>query len=71
LADFVSRCAHLVRQDGVLLAMKGQYPDLELAQLGDTATVTAVHRLEVPGLSEQRHVVELRPESGSCWINAG
>ena len=71
LADMISCCAHLVRQDGVLLAMKGQHPDLELAELGDTASVTAVHRLKVPGLSEERHVVELRPEPGSCRIHAG
>lgn len=61
LADMVSCCAHMLGQHGTMLAMKGQFPEAEIAQLGDAATVLAVHRLEVPGLSEARHVVELQP----------
>ena len=64
LADMVSCCAHLVRPDGVLLAMKGQYPAEEIEALGDTVDVAAVHRLEVPGLPEARHVVELKLKAG-------
>ena len=60
-ADMVDCCAHLIGGKGMMLAMKGQYPKLELAQLPEGMVVDAVHRLEVPGLSEQRHVVELRP----------
>ena len=69
LADMVDCCAHLVSGEGVMLAMKGQYPAQELEQLPGGVVVTAVHRLEVPGLSEQRHVVEIRPGDPSRQKN--
>lgn len=71
LTDMLGCCAHLVGQNGIMLAMKGQYPGRELAQLGDAATVVEVHRLEVPGLAEERHVVELRSGSESRLKSAG
>lgn len=60
LADFVLACRHLVSDSGKLLAMKGQYPAAELAALPPDFDVVAVHQLQVPGVSAQRHVLELR-----------
>ena len=59
LADFVQGCRHLLSQAGKFLAMKGQYPSLEIAELPDTVRVSAVHPLKVPGLDAERHVVEM------------
>jgi len=59
LADMVAACRHLLAPQGCFLAMKGAYPAQELAQLAPVYAVTAVHELSIPGLDEQRHLVEL------------
>ena len=63
LVDMVDCSAHLCAPGGRLLAMKGQLPSSELAEIqasGSSISVVAVHRLEVPGLAEERHLVELQ-----------
>ena len=59
LADMVASCRHLLAPQGCFLAMKGAYPAQEIAQLAPAYAVTAVHELSIPGLDEQRHLVEL------------
>lgn len=59
LADFVAYAGHLCAPDGRLLAMKGKRPDDEISALPRTFRVLAVHRLRVPGLPDERHLVEL------------
>jgi 16S rRNA (guanine527-N7)-methyltransferase len=61
LADFVAYAGHLCAPTGRLLAMKGKRPDDEISDVPKTFRVLAVHRLEVPGLPDQRHLVELVP----------
>jgi 16S rRNA (guanine527-N7)-methyltransferase len=61
LADFVGYAGHLCAPGGRLLAMKGKRPDEELSALPKTFRVLAVHRLKVPGLADERHLVELIP----------
>ena len=39
--------------------MKGRYPTDELAKGFSGWKVVAVHKLHVPGLDEERHLVEL------------
>lgn len=60
LADFVAGTRHLVAVGGTLLAMKGAYPEEEVRALPEGVSVTAVHRLKVPGLDAERHLLELR-----------
>jgi 16S rRNA (guanine527-N7)-methyltransferase len=60
VADLVRNAGALVAGDGWLLAMKGRFPDEELARKLNGWKVAAVHKLAVPGLAEERHVVELR-----------
>ena len=60
LADMVAGCRHLLAGNGRFFAMKGTYPEQELAALDPACEVVAVHSLEVPGLAEQRHLVELK-----------
>jgi 16S rRNA (guanine527-N7)-methyltransferase len=59
LADFVAYAGHLCVPGGRLLAMKGKRPDEEISALPKSFRVLAVHRLQVPGLIDERHLVEL------------
>ena len=59
LAELARNAGALVAGKGRLLAMKGRFPDEELARKLSGWKVVAVHRLAVPGLPEERHVVEL------------
>ena len=59
LADFVAYAGHLSAPGGRLLAMKGKRPDDEISALPRSFRALAVHRLSVPGLTDERHLVEL------------
>lgn len=59
LETFVKWSGHLCVGGGRLLAMKGRYPTDELAQIPNGWKLAQVHRLNIPGLDEQRHLVEL------------
>lgn len=57
LADFVTLSRQLLAPDGRWLAMKGVWPHEEIARLPDDLCVEAVHRLAVPGVEGERHLV--------------
>jgi 16S rRNA (guanine527-N7)-methyltransferase len=59
LVDLVRNAGALVAGGGRLLAMKGRFPEEELAKKLSGWKVVAVHPLRVPGLDEERHLVEL------------
>jgi 16S rRNA (guanine527-N7)-methyltransferase len=59
LADLVRNAGLLVAGGGRLLAMKGRYPEDELGKKLNGWKAVAVHALRVPGLDEERHLVEL------------
>lgn len=59
LADMVTWSQHLLAPDGQFIAMKGLYPDDELAALPSDIQVTGVRQLQVPGADGQRHLVVL------------
>jgi 16S rRNA (guanine527-N7)-methyltransferase len=59
IENFVLWCGHLCASGGRLLAMKGKYPQDELATVPNGWKVAALHQLNIPGLDEQRHLVEL------------
>jgi len=61
LPGFIEAGKHLCRPTGFLAAMKGVYPDEELALLTADATLERVVPLNVPGLKAARHLVLLRP----------
>jgi len=59
LEDMVSGCRHLLGAKGSFLAMKGQFPQHELFALEGSVELKASHELHVPGLNEQRNLLEL------------
>ena len=59
LEDMVTGCRHLLAEGGHFLAMKGAYPGAEIEAVARQCRVEAVHELQVPGLDEQRHLVDM------------
>lgn len=60
MMDMVEWCHHLPKPDqGVFLALKGQLPDDEIAQLPESLVVSQVHVLQVPELEGDRHLIIL------------
>jgi len=65
LGDMVDGCHHLLAPDGRFLAMKGAYPADELEVVSTQYELKAVYPLVVPGLAEQRHLVEIMLRQGA------
>jgi len=59
LAGILEVGGHLLAPAGKLLAMKGVHPADEIAELPAGWAALAVHRLTVPGLAGERHLVEV------------
>ncbi len=51
---------HLLKPGGQLLAMKGVYPDAEIAELPPQWTLAHAHALRVPGLDAERHLLAIQ-----------
>lgn len=60
VADMLAGAGQHCAPSGVILAMKGADPAAELVGLDTRFMVEQVHRLVVPGLDEERHLVSLR-----------
>lgn len=60
LADFVACTGHLIGPEGCLFAMKGVYPQEEIAALPPGWRVAESMALQVPGLDAQRHLLVLK-----------
>jgi 16S rRNA (guanine527-N7)-methyltransferase len=61
LKEFVKLTRHLLKPGGRWLAMKGLYPHEEIAVLPAGVKVSADHKLVVPGLEANRHLIVLEP----------
>lgn len=59
IADFVAYAGHLCAPGGRLLAMKGRSPDAEITLLPKRYRIRAINRVRVPGLDDERHIVEI------------
>ncbi len=60
LADMLGWGGSLLAPDGVWLALKGRFPQDELAEVPSGFHVDAVIPLRVPGLDAERHVVVIK-----------
>lgn len=65
LADFVSLSRPLLASGGTWLAMKGVYPQEEIARLPEGVTVRDSIRLQVPGVDAERHLIVLQISSST------
>jgi 16S rRNA (guanine527-N7)-methyltransferase len=61
LADLLADAGQLCVPEGRLLAMKGVFPDDELARLPPDYVLVGVYPLHIPGLDAERHLVHLAP----------
>lgn len=59
IEKLVATAGHLLAGGGRLLAMKGRHPDAELKDIPNGWKVANIQRLIVPGLEEERHLVEI------------
>lgn len=59
IGDMVGQTSHLLASDGVFLAMKGTNPIAEIDELSSTFIVKENHIIKVPGLEEERHLLEI------------
>ncbi len=61
LEDMTEGCAHLLKNDGVFMAMKGLYPADELLPLAGKVELAASYPLKVPDTEGERHLLILKP----------
>lgn len=67
LEDMLMYCRHLCRRrdqknaqkQGKFLAMKGQIPEEEIAQLPEGFRIEEINELKVSGLNAQRHLIQI------------
>ncbi len=60
LRNFIESSQHLLSVTGSMLAMKGQYPQTEIADLPAGFELFASHPLQVPGTTVTRHLLDIR-----------
>ena len=65
LADFITLSRPLLTEGGRWLAMKGVFPQEEMARLPEGVTVRDAVRLAVPGVDAERHLIVLTRSSNS------
>lgn len=59
IIDMVSLSQDLLDKKGVFLAMKGRYPEVEIAELPPIYRLLQSYPLQVPDLEEERHLLVL------------
>ena len=60
LADIVARTRQCFHPETELLAMKGRYPEEEIAGLPNDFRVTWTRQLSVPGIDSARHLIAVK-----------
>ncbi len=66
LREMMEKAGAYCDGEGVLLAMKGAWPEQELADLPAACMLRGSQRLQVPGLDEERHLIVLAPTGGAA-----
>jgi 16S rRNA (guanine527-N7)-methyltransferase len=62
---FAESTRHLLCPDGMLIAMKGKYPQEELDDLPVNFTVKDITRLDIKGMDIERHIVRINKREHS------
>lgn len=63
IKDMLHWCQHLVDSKGEFLALKGQYPEQEIALLPEGFEVVESVELDIPALDGDRHLIKIRKVS--------
>lgn len=71
LDNLVAWCGHLLADEGEFLAMKGQFPDDEVAALPSGWQVKSRHPLSVPGSDGDRHLLVIGRIAGHKNFKTG
>ena len=61
LKDMADNTGHLLADGGCFLAMKGRYPERELAELAPQFLFKKAYPLQIPELDAARCLIEIRP----------
>lgn len=61
LDTMINATRHCCHAKTIMLAMKGQYPENELAAIDPELYQITVHELSIPGLAAKRHAVLITP----------
>jgi 16S rRNA (guanine527-N7)-methyltransferase len=69
LATLVGQTRRLLAENGAWYAMKGVFPDAEMAELPSDVAVKAVFPLQVPDLGAERHLVVMALTTANPQIN--
>lgn len=73
LPDILQKITPLLSENSHLLAMKGQFPEAEIKEIGPDFEVVSVNRLKVPGPTSgqpdeskevERHLIDIIPHRG-------
>ena len=59
IGEMVKQTSHLLASGGVFLAMKGANPIAEIDEMSEKYAVKESHVINVPGLEEERHLLEI------------
>lgn len=59
LKDMIELTAAIRRDDTILWAMKGKFPEQELPELPKGYRVSASHPLRIPGIEGERHLLKI------------
>jgi 16S rRNA (guanine527-N7)-methyltransferase len=62
LQDMTDGCTHLLDKDGIFLAMKGLFPQDELAPIADEISLIESVKLLVAETDGERHLLVLQPK---------
>lgn len=60
LKSLIETTEHLLHANGMLIAMKGKYPQDELQDIPNSFVVSDVIRLSIHGIQAQRHLIKIR-----------
>ena len=63
LESLVAAIKHLLKEDGVMLAMLGKSPEADVLRQLELQATTRLWPLSVPGLQEERFLIEIRPRA--------
>lgn len=68
LADMLGWGGHLLSPEGRWLALKGRFPQDELDNLPSGFDIEAIHRLQIPALDAERHLVIIKRSRGETAV---